>query len=190
MLDSLGDSTKHHWALSCSAFATIGSYAPEVADELRRRFGEVGPRLFEETVAMPYERFFERVPMSHLTLFKDMRYFYRSAEATCVHGGVPVDGTPPAEDDGGRLVWGHPDFPEGYRGEARVCYGHHDDGVEDENGWPHPRVLNGRTFGIDTISHGVLTAMRFSDLTVFQSARFLCTDLPSGPGRGTVRACE
>jgi serine/threonine protein phosphatase 1 len=131
MLDSLRDSTKHHWALSCSAFATIASYAPSVADDLRGRFGEVGPRLFEEKIAMPYERFFDRL-----------------------------------------LVWGHPDFPKEYRGEARVCYGHHDDGIEDPDRWPHPRVLNGRTFGIDTISHGVLTAMRFPDLRVLQSARY------------------
>ena len=41
----------------------------------------------------------------------------------------------------------------------------------DANGWPHPRVL-GATVGIDTISHGVLTAMRFPDRRVFQSARY------------------
>lgn len=171
MLDSLRDSTKHHWALSCSAFATIASYAPSVADDLRGRFGEVGPRLFEEKIAMPYERFFDRLPKSHLALFEGMRYFHESADVTCVHGGVRLDGTPPAKDDGGLLVWGHPDFPKEYRGEARVCYGHHDDGIEDPDRWPHPRVLNGRTFGIDTISHGVLTAMRFPDLRVLQSAR-------------------
>jgi serine/threonine protein phosphatase 1 len=175
MLDSLRDATKHHWAISCSAFATIASYAPDFAVDLRRRFGEIGPRLFEETIAMPYERFFERLPKSHLALFEDMRYFHRSDDVTCVHGGVRLDGSPPTEDDGGHLVWGPLDFPEEYRGDARVCYGHHDDAVEDPDGWPHPRVLKGRTFGIDTISRGVLTAMRFPELALVQSARYLAT---------------
>lgn len=171
MLDSLRDSTKHHWALSCSAFATIASYAPEVADDLRTLFGEVGPRLFEERIAMPYERFFARMPNDHLELLQSMRFFHRSAEVTCVHAGVRLDGTPPTEDDGGLLVWGPPDFPEDYRGATRVVYGHHDDAVEDSQGWPQPRIVNGLTFGIDTISHGVLTALRFPDLTVIQSTR-------------------
>lgn len=175
MLDSLRDATKHHWALSCSAFATIASYGPEVAEDLRRRFGEAGPRLFEETIAMPYEQFFERLPSAHLALFKGMRHFHQSPDVTCVHGGVRLDGTPPSEDDGGSLVWGHPDFPEEYRGDANVVYGHHDDAIEDPNGCLQPRVLNGRTFGIDTISHGVLTAMRFPELKVFQSARHCTT---------------
>ncbi len=180
MLDSLRDPTKHHWALSCSAFATIASYAPDVADDLRRRFADVGPRLFEQEVAMPYERLFERMPSSHLELIRGMCYFHRSADVTYVHGGVRPDGTPPVADDGGFLVWGHPGFPDEYRGEARVVYGHHGDGVEDSDGWPRPRVLNGRTFGIDTISRGVLTAMRFPDLRVFQSAR------PASHGRAAV----
>ena len=49
-------------------------------------------------------------------------------------------------------------------------YGHADNPVIDESGWLHPRIL-GRTYGIDTISRGVLTAGRFPDLKVFQSRR-------------------
>ena len=38
-------------------------------------------------------------------------------------------------------------------------------------GWPAPTIL-GRTIGIDTISHGVLTAVRLPDMNVFQSASY------------------
>src|SRR5262249_55400061 len=41
LLESLRDPTQHHWALSCSAFSTIASYAPDAAAALRRVFGEV-----------------------------------------------------------------------------------------------------------------------------------------------------
>ncbi len=171
MLDSVRDATKHHWVLSCNGLSTIASYAPEVAMDLRRLFGEIGIRLFEAEHPIPYERFFERVPEEHLDLVRGMRLFHRTDDVLCVHGGVRVDGTPPTEEDGGLLVWGHPDFPEDYRGKERVVYGHHGDAVVDAEGWPRPRVLGGRTFGIDTISHGVLTAMRFPDLFVIQSER-------------------
>jgi hypothetical protein len=38
-------------------------------------------------------------------------------------------------------------------------------------GWPSPTAL-GQTIGIDTIAHGVLTAIRLPDRRVFQSARY------------------
>jgi len=42
-------------------------------------------------------------------------------------------------------------------------------------GWPAPRVV-GRTIGIDTIKHGVLTAIRLPDARLFQSARYDAAD--------------
>ena len=68
------------------------------------------------------------------------------------------------------LVWGARDFPEAYRGTEVVVYGHHNNAHIDANGWPQPRVHRS-TVGIDTIAHGVLTAMRFPDRRVYQSAR-------------------
>jgi hypothetical protein len=50
-------------------------------------------------------------------------------------------------------------------------YGHRNNAVVSADGWPSPAIL-GRTIGIDTISHGVLTAVRLPDGRVFQSARF------------------
>ena len=49
-------------------------------------------------------------------------------------------------------------------------YGHHDNATLNADGWPGPTTI-GRTIGIDTISHGVLTAIRLPDGTPFQSAR-------------------
>jgi hypothetical protein len=43
--------------------------------------------------------------------------------------------------------------------------------VLDAQGWPHPRIA-GATIGLDTISHGVLTAVRLEDRRVFQSRRY------------------
>jgi hypothetical protein len=42
--------------------------------------------------------------------------------------------------------------------------------VLDDDGWPAPRIV-GNTIGIDTISHGVLTAIRMPERRIFQSTR-------------------
>jgi diadenosine tetraphosphatase ApaH/serine/threonine PP2A family protein phosphatase len=69
------------------------------------------------------------------------------------------------------LLWGAGSFPEGYGGAETVVYGHWNNAVLTEAGWPAP-AFAGRTIGIDTISHGVLTAVRLPDQRVFQSARY------------------
>jgi hypothetical protein len=51
-----------------------------------------------------------------------------------------------------------------------VIYGHFNNAVLDAAGWPHPRITQ-HALGIDTISHGVLTAVRLPDRKVFQSHR-------------------
>ena len=69
------------------------------------------------------------------------------------------------------LTWGHNGFPEEYTGEAYVMYGHHNDPDVDADGWPGPRIV-GRTIGVDTISHGVLTAVALPGPQVFQSTMY------------------
>lgn len=68
------------------------------------------------------------------------------------------------------LIWGAGNFPNGYEGDELVVYGHRNNAALTANGWPEPALV-GRTIGIDTISHGVLTAVRLPDQRVFQSAR-------------------
>ena len=54
-------------------------------------------------------------------------------------------------------------------GEDVVVF-HWNNAELDADGWPRPKIV-GNTIGIDTISHGVLTAIRMPDRQVFQSAR-------------------
>ena len=53
----------------------------------------------------------------------------------------------------------------------------------DDDDWPHPRVV-GNTFGLDTIAHGVLTAIRLPGPYVLQSARY---ERRRRKGRGNSR---
>jgi hypothetical protein len=57
-------------------------------------------------------------------------------------------------------------------------YGHWDNAALEADGWPAPKIV-GRTIGLDTIAHGVLTAVRLPDQRVFQSARYeaRCSDV-------------
>jgi hypothetical protein len=79
-----------------------------------------------------------------------------------------------AEQTPESLVWGHAAFPAGYRGEQTVVYGHWNNAVVDQEGWSRPKVES-NTIGIDTIAHGVLTAIRMPDRRLFQSGRYAAT---------------
>jgi hypothetical protein len=67
-------------------------------------------------------------------------------------------------------VWGPLGFPEEYCGVDAVVYGHRDNALVDQNGSIQPRRGVNRTYGIDTISHGILTALRLPDGKIFQSS--------------------
>jgi predicted MPP superfamily phosphohydrolase len=72
---------------------------------------------------------------------------------------------------GEAMIWGTATFLTHYGGPDIVLYGHWDNSDLDADGWPMPAI--GRaSIGIDTISHGVLTAFRLPDRRVFQSDRF------------------
>ena len=171
MLRSLHDPRCHSWLWGMEAFDTIGSYSPEAASVLREALQRDAMAIIMDKHPLPYSVFVAQVPESHLRFFDSLRWFHRTADVMCVHGGTPLGG----EDIHGEpdvFVWGPEGFPAEYRGSQDVVYGHWNNAILDKNGWPGPCVKQNRTFGIDTISWGVLTAMRFPDRRVYQSKRF------------------
>lgn len=168
MLRTLDDPTRHSWLVGMEALETIRSYSEEAAVMMTNAMGELGIRLFTERVALPYEAFFDAVPPEHLRFFRELEPFYRTPDVICVHGGLALDGVlDPLDED--VHVWGPLGFPEDYEGADPVVYGHRGNGIVDGDGSVRPCAGTNRTYGIDTISHGVLTAMRFPDGAMFQS---------------------
>lgn len=171
MLKTLSDPTCHSWILGMEAFETIASYSVDAAFSLRQELERAGMRLITERVRINYEVFFDLVPRRHLDFLKGLTLYHRTPDVVCVHGGLNLKGSPLHLQDRETLIWGPDGFPDGYHGQETVVYGHRDNSVTDENGWPSPRITANHAFGIDTISHGVLTAMSFPDGRVIQSAR-------------------
>jgi serine/threonine protein phosphatase 1 len=170
LLRTLRDPTRHSWLLGMEAFDTIESYSPAAALQLRRAAKEAGSELVTARTALPYDAFFSRVPRTHVAFFENLVPYHRTSEAIYVHGGLdPRIGTL-EQQPVGAFVWGTDDFLDSYDGDEMVVYGHWGNAVVDAHGWPRPCVGN-RTIGIDTISHGVLTALRLPDGKVFQSRR-------------------
>lgn len=172
MMETRRDFTRHSWILNIEAFTTIESYAPQAAATLRARLEELGPRVVLEKVQLPYELFFDAVPAEHMAFFEGLRTFYRAPEGVMVHAGVDPENGKAETEPANHLLWGVEGFPDRYRGDDTIVYGHANNGVLDAGGWPHPRIV-GRTYGVDTIAHGVLTALRLPDGAVVQSGRHL-----------------
>jgi diadenosine tetraphosphatase ApaH/serine/threonine PP2A family protein phosphatase len=170
-LRTVHDYNRHSWLLGMEPFPTIRSYSAEAAVALHEALKEAGPALYEERRALPYELFFDHVPADHIRFFESLRQSHRTDDCLCVHGGVDVHVPDVKSQTRDALIWGRGDFPDGYMGADIVVYGHRNNAVLDADGWPMPRIV-GRTIGLDTISHGVLTAMRLPDQRIYQSARY------------------
>jgi serine/threonine protein phosphatase 1 len=169
MLKSLQDSTRHSWILGMEAFDTIESYSPEAAAILRDAIGELGTRIITDHPRLPYEAFFDAMPRPHLEFFEALEVWHRTPDVLCVHGGFDSSSGPVESQRPDDLIWGTDSFPDAYDGDERVVYGHWGNAVL-EGGRPRPRIVN-NTFGIDTLAHGVLTALRFPDERVLQSEK-------------------
>lgn len=170
MLRSLHNPMRHSWLVGMEALDTVKSYSAEAAQVLTLALAECGPRLFSSKVALPYEAFFDAMPAEHMRFFRELKPFHRAPDVICVHGGISLDGVLDPLDENVH-VWGPLGFPEEYEGPNPVVYGHRNNGEVEGDGSVRPCIGSNRTFGIDTISHGVLTALRFPDRQVFQSSR-------------------
>jgi serine/threonine protein phosphatase 1 len=111
------------------------------------------------------------MPPLHRAFFTELQLCFQSPDCICTHAGLDPSVERLEEQPPESLIWGHEDFPAGYTGDNVVVYGHWNNAATDPNGWPKPRIV-GRTIGIDTISYGVLTAVRMPDRRIFQSQRY------------------
>lgn len=171
LLRTLHDPTRHSWLIGMEAFETIASYSATAAEGLRHAAEDAGMELVAGRIELPYRLFFDVVPAAHIAFFEELVPCHRSSDVVCVHGGFNprlgvLDEQPP-----GALVWGPDDFPESYNGIEMVVYGHKGRAVVGDDGWPQPRVWR-RTIGIDTSSHGVLTALRLPEGRIVQARRY------------------
>jgi serine/threonine protein phosphatase 1 len=169
-LRTMHDYTQHAWLLGMEAGETIRSYAPDAAEAIRAAARASRTSVYEGTCALPYELFFDALPPAHLQFFESLGLCHETPECFCSHGGV--DPAAASGDTAARtLVWGTSGFPADYAGDRIVIYGHMNNAHVDDDDWPHPRVV-GNTYGLDTIAHGVLSAVRLPGPYVLQSARY------------------
>jgi len=171
-LRTLRDHGRHSWLLGMEAFETIRSYSAEAEKVLRDAMSQAGMGLYAGWRKLPYEAFFDCVPAEHIQFFDGLQLYHQTADCICTHGGVDPRLGGIEQQTRAALVWGASTFPNAYDGADLIVYGHRDTVMFDGKGWPAPRIV-GRTIGIDTISQGVLTAIRIPDRRLFQSVRYM-----------------
>jgi Calcineurin-like phosphoesterase len=169
LLRTMRDPRRHSWLLSMEGLATIQSYSSRAADAVCSAMAEHGLELFAGDVALPYELFFDAMPEEHHAFFEHLSRCWETTDCLCSHAGVDP-GVAWAAQHEQSLMWGHVDFPEAYGGDKPLVYGHWNNSVIDDDGRPTPRRV-GNTIGIDTIAHGILTAIRLPEGDVLQSKR-------------------
>lgn len=171
MLRTQADYTRHSWLLGMEAFDTIRSYSVQAEDAIRGAVADAGLQLYVGPYRIPYDSFFDVMPAEHRRFFNELELWFQSADCICVHAGLDPD-IPELSDQPPRsLIWGHADFPAKYQGAIPVVYGHWNNADLSADGRPTPHAT-ANTIGIDTIAHGVLTAIRMPGRRVFQSDRY------------------
>ena len=172
LLKAMRDYTHHSWLLAADAYPTIESYSPDAAGTLRLAVEAVGKgALYGGSARLPYNVFFDALPPAHVSFFEGLQLFHQTEDGTFVHAGIDSNAGALELQSPFTLLMGTSGFPRGYSGPSPVVYGHHNN-ADVRDGWPHPRVTQW-TIGIDTISHGVLTAVRLPERAVLQSARYV-----------------
>lgn len=170
LLRTMADHTRHSWLLGMEAFVTIASYSPAAARTLREAASAAGPELVLGRRELPYSAFFDAVPRRHMEFLEGLRPHHQTADGIFAHAGVDPRVARLEDQTKAALIWGAPGFPADYHGEATVVHGHWGNPAMGHDGWPRPRI-SGRTISIDTIAHGILTAVRLPDGRLFQSGR-------------------
>lgn len=168
LLTTMNDHARHSWLIGMDALTTVRSYSEEAERTIVSAMTSMGPAFFMEHVPLPYHAFFDAMPGAHRMFFRSLQRVHVTAEAICAHAGIDPGVTTLEEQAARTFTWGVPAFPDAYEGELPVVYGHFNNAVLDVSGWPHPRIV-ANTIGVDTIAHGVLTAVRLPDRQVFQS---------------------
>jgi calcineurin-like phosphoesterase family protein len=168
LLRTQNDHSRHSWLTGMEALDTIQSYSPEASTAIRSARAEAGLRLYLGKCTLPYQVFFDAMPASHRSFFSALPLFHESPDCWCSHAGLDPEVEGLAGQSPEALVWGHRLFPDRYSGPTTVVYGHWNNAVPADDGWPRPKVVN-NTIGVDTIAHGLLSAVRLPDRRVFQS---------------------
>lgn len=172
LLATMRDYTRHSWLLAMDAFPTIESYSHEAADVLRSAIEEAGSAaLYAQPLRLPYDAFFESLPETHVNFLQSLELLHETEDGVFAHAGLDISVSDLQHQPRLALLMGTYDFVDGYRGPPIVVYGHRNN-ASLRNGWPHPSASTW-TIGLDTIAHGVLTAVRLPERTVMQSARYV-----------------
>jgi len=164
------DYTLHSWLLGMDGLDTVRSYSPEAARALRDAVKQAGLRVYQGGCELPYGVFFDSIPAAHRAFFGELVLSFQSPDCICTHAGMDPRLSGLGEQTREALVWGHAAFPAEYCADPALVYGHWNNADLDADEWPRPRIV-GNTIGIDTVSHGVLTAIRMPGRKVFQSRR-------------------
>lgn len=179
MLRTQQNYRKHSWLFGMDAFVTVRSYSPAAEQTIREAIAAAGLSLFTREVELPYGAFFDSLPAAHRAFFDSLALCLQTADCLCSHGGLDTRIAALADQPPEALLWGAGVFPAGYDHEPAIVYGHWNNATIDADGRPQPMII-GNTIGIDTISHGVLTAVRMPDRKILQSAKYSSRDHAHG----------
>jgi serine/threonine protein phosphatase 1 len=192
-LETKNDYTKHSWIISMQGLKTIESYSKKAYDYILEAMRKTGPELIMNNLPLPYDVFFDAMPKKHLKLIEEMKNYYEGESYICVHAGISIENIPLGKMDKRKMRWGFEGFPEKYKCDKLVVYGHYSKKAAFIDGKLKLYVKN-NTVCLDTQSYGVLTSLILPESRILVAKEVLFgfpyTRRASGRRRANVCECN
>jgi serine/threonine protein phosphatase 1 len=156
MLQTMNDYSKHSWIITMEGLSTIRSYSVIAENELRKEMMKHGNEIILDRRPMSYDKFFDSIPDEHLFFLTNMRDFHEEDDYVYVHAGISVHEEDMNKMDPRKMRWGFEGFPEEYKGNRKIVYGHFSRMAILKNNKVVPYIKN-KTICIDTGKLNVLS---------------------------------
>jgi len=99
LLQALRDPTAHAWLLGMDGFTTIRSYSTEAEDALRDAVAAAAGAVYDGTVALPYQVFFDAMPAAHRQFLEGLVSHHSDDQGSCTDIAI----TPSSTSTAGRI---------------------------------------------------------------------------------------
>lgn len=123
-MDSIKDHSKHSWLQAMEGLDTVLSYSPELSEMFREALEEDHVELLMGRRLLPYDRLWDLFPDKHKELLNELLPFFEDENGIYAHAGIPLNSPNLHLEHPDRFRWGTRDFPDIYKDEKLVIYGH------------------------------------------------------------------
>lgn len=169
-IDSIKDHFKHSWLQAMEGLDTVRSYSVELEIDFRKALEDDHVELLMGRKPLPYDRLWELFPDDQKELFNELVPFFEDENGIYSHAGIPLNSPDLSLEHPDLFRWGTRDFPDTYKGEKLVIYGHFSNMAFLVDTSPVLRVME-NSICLDSSKFGFVSAVVLPERRIIHAGR-------------------